>query len=118
MLTEWQYTKENINPELLAEELTAVLGNYFAGISTGGDAGLVRVHVQAGTPKELQDQVQAVMASHDGSQLTHDQQTRADQNAQFTVLKQKSWAEWTAQDKDTLLQLLLNRLEIFPAEVK
>jgi acyl-CoA reductase-like NAD-dependent aldehyde dehydrogenase len=105
---ELNFKKNEVNPALLVEELKPVLGDS-PQISTG--AGKVRVYVPADTPQNTRDQVGTVIAAHNAKQLTAEQQAQADQAAQLAALKQKTWAEWTAQDKDTLLQFLFEQME-------
>lgn len=115
-IVDLKYEKDAVNPALLSEELTAVLGEDLVGVSAGGDLGNVRVHMLASTSVAMREQVGTIVAAHDANQLTADQQTQASQTTQLAALKEKPWAEWTAQDKDILLQLLAERVDIFSQE--
>ena len=96
--------KKAVNPELLREELAAVLGEKLVGTSTS--AGQLRVHILDDTSQELRDRVSAVVATHDPAQMTVAQQTTGERKTALEDLQRKPWIEWTETDKETLLQFL------------
>jgi hypothetical protein len=92
-----------VNAELLHEQLLALLGSAFAGLSVHD--GRVRVHLlEAPTPEQTAVIDQAVIA-HDPHVLTARQQALADRRAFAERVGPLAWAEWTPADKDTLLRL-------------
>ena len=103
------FERADINIALLHQQLKAVLGDHFTGVSTS--KGHVRVHVFADTPPEVCDLAGPVVAAHDSSALTIEQQKEADREALIASLR-KPWATWTALEKDRFLRLLAERLGI------
>lgn len=101
-----------VNVALLHEELAEAVGQWFVGVSAVESTDVVRVHVWADMPEEMQGQIATVIAAHDATQLTAEQQTQAEQNAQIVLLQQKPPAEWTSEDKDALLVLLAQRMGV------
>jgi hypothetical protein len=103
-MDELVFDKALVNAERLHEELFALLGAGFAGVSAHD--GRVRVHLlEPSTPEQTAVIDQAVIA-HDPHVLTARQQALADRRAFAERVGSLAWAEWTPADKDTLLRLL------------
>jgi hypothetical protein len=103
-MDELVFDKALVNAERLHEELFALLGAVFAGVSVYD--GRVRVHLtEPPTPEQTAWIDQAVIA-HDSAILTARQQALADRRAYVERVRLVPWAEWTPADKDTLLRLL------------
>lgn len=99
--------KAAINVERLHEELASALGDDYAGLSTGGERGAVRVYVRGKVDAE---QVRRQVAGHDAAQLSARQQREAGRFAVIERLRAKPWAAWSAQDKEDALRVLVERL--------
>jgi hypothetical protein len=104
-----EFERADINIPLLHQELKAVLGAHFTGVSTGN--GHVRVHVFDDTPPEVCNLAKPVVIAHNAAALTADQRKEADREALIASLR-KPWASWAAVEKDRFLQLLAERLGI------
>jgi hypothetical protein len=103
------FDRADVNIALLHEQLNAVLGAFFTGISTGN--GQVRVHVFVGTPPDVCDLAGPVVMAHNASDLTVAQQKEMDREALLASLR-KPWVSWSALDKDRFLGLLAERLGV------
>jgi hypothetical protein len=97
-----------VNPELLHNEITAVLGSNLIGVSTGPEKQL-RVHLHDDTPAADQALVAGIVAAHDSAQLT-DRQKRLNSHAAFIATLHKPWNHWNANEKDDFLRLLADQL--------
>jgi hypothetical protein len=98
------YDKVSVNPARLREELAAVLGSQFVGLSTGPDS-QVRVHIQDSMKQADRDKIGPIVAAHDANQLTAAQQAEMDRAAALETLR-KPWAEWTPEDQAQFLKIL------------
>jgi len=84
---ELTYTKQ-VNAAKLDQELKAALDGIVQGVSTGPGE-LLRVHVDDAITQEQQDQVSALVAAHDPSALTTDQQEAAESDTARDTLRQQ-----------------------------
>ena len=111
-----EFDKPVVNLILLHEEIMGLnLGTLpdgqarFAGLSFGG--GLkVRVHV---TDDVLPDEValiRTVIEVHDANKLTAKQKSEGDRRAEIIALRSKDASEWTPEERDRLLVLLLGNM--------
>lgn len=106
------YEKASLNPAKLHEELAAVLGAKFIGISTEL-GGKVRVHIQDDMPLADQGKIGPIVAAHDAAQLTAAQQAKVDWTAATDALC-KPWDQWTAQDQTDFLRVLAEQAGLIP----
>lgn len=103
-MDELVFDKAAVNAEKLHEELSALLGAVFAGVSVHD--GQVRVHLlEPPTAEQLALVDQAVIA-HDSAILTARQQALAARRAFEERVGSLAWEDWTPSDKDVLLRLL------------
>jgi hypothetical protein len=107
------YDKTPVNPARLQEELAAVLGLQFVGVSTGPNG--LRVHIQNDMSAANQAKIAGIVAAHDASQLSTTQQAEADQQTALDALR-KPWDQWTGEDQGAFIRLLAEQMGLIPAE--
>jgi hypothetical protein len=107
------YEKTPVNPARLQEELAAVLGSEFVGVSTSPKD--LRVHIQDDLPAADQAKIAGIVAAHDASQLSTAQQAEADQQIALEALR-KPWDQWTGDDQAQFIRLLAEQMGLIPTE--
>lgn len=101
------FERKNLNLALLHEELLALLGPKLVGVSQDGRG--VRVHLLDSTTPDERKAAGEIVARHDDSRFTAEQQMQRERQAALAALR-KPWAQWTPADKDALLRLLAGDL--------
>ena len=105
----WKFEVERLNLSLLHDELRAALGPKFVGLTWNGR--VLHVHVLDTTAADQRAQVETLVAGHDPDRLTPRQQAERNRRALLAGLRAKPWAQWSAADKDALLQVLADSLD-------
>jgi hypothetical protein len=105
---ELTFDRPTVNLGLLHQQLKAVLGEHFPGISHNGS--VLRVHLFEDAPAEVDDLVAPVVAAHDPAAQSESDKQVEDDTALLTALKGKPVAQWKTEEKDKILELLLRRV--------
>ncbi len=105
------FASKPVNPARLHQEIAAVVGSKFRGVSLGPSGVRAHVEMDAGELETTyRDLITPVLAAHNPALLTVEQQKEADRVAIMESLRGKAWAQWTPGDRDAILKILAERV--------